>query len=281
MQKEIPRRPAGNRRGIRPFLGASGRQARERAGPKSAQHKKLGSAEPSLHVPADFGASRRTYNRDGWFWIGRHSQPSIAKNRKATNRRLCDPARLKCSPAPGSNLTEANVFLAGDGCERCLPKCDSNLRMEWTLRNGREGKTPRADFAGHAPRPPTRAAQRAGTAGLRYWAVFVRLRSDGVFARPHCACCYSYTDVVSVGWWVGLVAGRPSRSFDVDCVLVAIVPTDIQPLPFGRQAERRLLPMSHLRLCLRMYFTLGRILLLDDSSVLFLCACGDFAFAAL
>lgn len=38
----------------------------------------------------------------------------------------------------------------------------------------------------------------------------------------------------------------------------AIVPSYVQPLPFGRQAERRLLPMSHVRLFLRMYSIFNR-----------------------
>ncbi len=111
----------------------------------------------------------------------------------------------------------------------------------------------------------------------------------------------------------------------MDCGLCfAIVPADILPLPSGRQAGRRLLPMTHQRMCLRIYSRYRRevirpaggsvlmvrvvsrkynspctvfylpsisgfvycvrsvilLLLVYNSSVFFLCAWCDFAFAA-
>ncbi len=56
----------------------------------------------------------------------------------------------------------------------------------------------------------------------------------------------------------------------MDCGLCfAIVPADVLPLPFGRQAERRLLPMSHQRLCLRMFCGYPRLVIRGGGRSLF------------
>ena len=56
----------------------------------------------------------------------------------------------------------------------------------------------------------------------------------------------------------------------MDCGLCfAIVPADVLPLPFGRQAERRLLPMTHQRLCLRMFCGYLRLVIRGGGRSLF------------
>ena len=132
---------------------------------------------------------------------------------------------------------------------RAVPKCISGSLMEWTLRYGREGKNPRAKLRDTAP------AQRPGGQRPTGWMTSDTGRSlslcgaMGCFPDRTVRCAVILRSrMCVVGWWVGLVAGRPIFVL-CDCALDYTVAT-VRPL--GRTATTlRCHPCCMLRLCVR------------------------------
>ena len=129
---------------------------------------------------------------------------------------------MRPSPTKSAPLRETNVRCLFRRWCRAVPKCEPHLRMRGTLRDGREGKTPRAKL-GDTP-PAHRPGPRSGPG----WTGYDTGRSLSPYEataflpdRPVRCAAILRMRLWYRGWWVGLVAGRPSRSCEwiVVCVL--------------------------------------------------------------
>ncbi|MBA7608511.1 hypothetical protein ES703_15688 [subsurface metagenome] len=146
-------------------------------------------------------------------------------------------------------------------CRRRLRAVPSEIQREPyetpVVANWKGGQNPTSGVWGTRPPPitPTAKGRRDG------WVTILGGLCPPTKRRGFCPTALCLLLLVCV--WTAAAAGwgRPDVFFGPDVFgrgrrrlwCVAIVPANAQPLPFGRQAERRLLPMTHLRLCLRMY----------------------------
>ena len=108
------------------------------------------------------------------------------------------------------------------------------------------GQNATSGFSGPRP-PPTNPGRTAGRDG---WVTILGGLWAGKKRRRFCPTALCVLLLICGcrsrwGGWSGAGEGW--------CASYANVPADILPLPSGRQAGRRLLPMTHQRMCLRIY----------------------------
>lgn len=83
------------------------------------------------------------------------------------------PGKAAVEPDQGAFPVRAKTLL----CRSELQIRTGELEVRYEIVG--RGGTPRGELGGHAPRQPTRLAQRAGVEGTHYWAVSVPQRPDG------------------------------------------------------------------------------------------------------